>query len=199
MSVEQWCVRALDGVARGSAFDIGANAGSWTVMLSQLFDRVIAVEPDPRALLALREAAGELESVVVVNAAVRSKRGSCTLYQRAEALQSSLLEESPIGGDGAVPCPPTSTATVECITLDDVAKHAPDFVKMDIEGSEADALSLIEKKRWEKTTFLVECHATVDEVTEHLERLGKTVERIPHPNGANAHPQHCWVIGRPAA
>ena len=188
----------MDGVARGVAFDIGANAGSWTVMLSGMFSRVYAVEPDPRALEILKVTVGGLTNVTIVDAAIRSKQGRSVMHLRGDSLQSSLLVDSPIGGDRGRPCPPVLTVTVGCLTLDGVAKFVPDFVKIDIEGSETDALSIIEKEMWAKTTFLVECHATVDDVTKHLERLGKAVERIPHPHGANAHPDHCWVIGRPA-
>jgi hypothetical protein len=33
-------------------------------------------------------------------------------------------------------------------------------------------------------------------VVKELMRLGKDVERVPHPH-ADAHPDHCWAIGRP--
>jgi hypothetical protein len=41
--------------------------------------------------------------------------------------------------------------------------------------------------------FLVECHDTFDAVAVELQRLGKSVRRLPHP--FPGHPGHCWAIG----
>ena len=197
MSVEPWCLKALDGVNRGSAYDIGANAGAWSLMLCQTFANVYAVEPDPRAFAELHAALAET-GATLFNAAVSSLTGSGTLYMRPSSLQSSLLEVSPIGGNGGEPCPAIESAEVLRIRLDDISGSAPDFIKIDVEGSELDVLFEIETRRWKGTTFLVECHDTAPEISSRLLELGKSVERIPHPHSGDAHPGHCWVIGRPA-
>lgn len=198
MSVEPWCIKALVGVRRGTAYDIGANAGSWTLLLSESFSSVYAVEPDPRAFAALAVAVDGIANVTLFNAAVCSETGSGVLYMRSDSLQSSLLLDSPIGGNGGMPCPATSFATVVRMRLDDVSGYAPDFIKIDVEGSEVDAMLEIERGRWAGTTFLVECHDTASAVSSRLLELGKIVERIAHPHPGDAHPGHCWVIGRPA-
>ena len=198
MSVEPWCVKALRGVNRGSAYDIGANAGAWSLMLCQTFAEVYAVEPDPRAFAELKAALAAKANCTLFNAAVSSFTGSGTLFLRPSSLQSSLLEVSPIGGNGGEPCPAIESADVLRIRLDDISGSAPDFIKVDIEGSEVEAMLELDRLRWQRTTFLVECHDTAFEISSRLLELGKSVERIPHPHSGDAHPGHCWVIGRPA-
>jgi hypothetical protein len=80
--------------------------------------------------------------------------------------------------------------------MDDLFPDGVDFVKMDIEGGEVAALRGCKKaESWARTAFVVECHDTFAEVREELERLGKSVERIPHPN-QYAHPGHCWAVAK---
>jgi FkbM family methyltransferase len=195
VSVEKWLVHSLAGVARGHAVDIGANVGSWTHLLAGEFSSVTAVEADGRAYEVL--SAGLPGNAVAIYGAACSVNGDVLLYSRPSSEQSSLLEVHPIGAAGCAHAPVRDVVTVHGFTLDALCPHGADFIKIDIEGAEVDVLAVASAGVWSRATFLVECHATFDQVVKELMRLGKDVERVPHPH-SDAHPDHCWAVGRPA-
>jgi FkbM family methyltransferase len=175
------------------AVDVGANSGSWTLPLSKLFDRVVAIEPDDRVSPVPD---GGIENVELLRVAVSDEDGKAQFYLRPGTGQNSLLEVHPIGGESMSDAPVVKAVEVDCVTLDSVLPNGADFVKLDIEGAEAAALrGCADESLWERTVFVVECHDTLVDVTEELVRLGKTVTVIPHPY--HSHPGHCWAIGRP--
>ena len=194
MRVEQWLLHSLIGVARGHAVDIGANVGSWTHLLADEFSSVTAVEADRRAYEVL--SAGLPGNAVAIHGAACSVDGDVLFYSRPSCEQSSLLEVHPIGAAGCADAPVRDVVTVRGFTLDSLRPEGADFIKIDIEGAEVDVLSVASSGVWSRATLLVECHATFNDVVKELMRLGKDVERVPHPH-ADAHPDHCWAIGRP--
>jgi len=195
--LEHWLTEPVtDGVSKlaekAVAVDVGANTGTWTAPLAGLFKTVVAIEPDSRASDSIQR----LENVQIVSAAVGEESGSATFYKRATTGHGCLTEAHPIGGEGMAPVPVIDTETVSIVSLDDLLADGADFVKMDIEGGEVDALAgCKDVERWRRTLFVVECHDTFPVVLKELERLGKSVIRIPHPY--HSHPGHCWAIGEP--
>lgn len=192
---EDWLYdRVMAGISRLEswhlAVDVGANCGLWTSALSEFFDKVLAVEPDERAYTLIEESL----NVTLVKAAVSEFSGESLIHLRPSPEQNSMLLDHPIGGGGGRPAPSISSVPIRTISMDDLCAEGADFVKMDIEGAEVDALrGCVDVDRWRQTLFVVECHDTFGSVKAELERLGKSVERIPHP--WVAHPGHCWAIG----
>jgi FkbM family methyltransferase len=194
MSVENCLLHSLNGVHRGIAIDIGANVGMWARPLASVFSQVIAVEADDRAYLELcRDLPANVRAI---HGAVCNYAGEVTIYKRPSSEQTSLLAAHPIGAINCADAPVQDLAVVAAYTLDGLCHGGADFVKIDIEGAEVVVLSAASPELWQRTTFVVECHDTFDAVHDELVRLGKTVERVPHPC-ADAHPGHCWAIGRP--
>jgi FkbM family methyltransferase len=128
------------------AFDIGANAGYWTLPLAQISRRVIAFEPDPNMRgklvhnLALNP--GLAGKVAVREQAVSETSGEATLHIRrvvdGDALVntgiSSLISSTYLQSD----------CTVPTLALDDIAEEFDDarigFIKIDVEGAESLAI-----------------------------------------------------------
>lgn len=191
---EYWLAEAVNDSLpeiRGIAADIGANVGDWSRALAEEFTSVVAVEPDVRAYSQI----GEIKGVTLKTVAVGEIAGEAELYLRESTGQNSLLEQHPIGGEGGRPVPHIAVETVEVTTLDDLLPDGADFVKIDIEGGEVAALrGCQDLDKWEDSVFLVECHDTFAEVSRELERIGKSVTRLPHP--FPGHPGHCWAIGK---
>lgn len=193
--VEFWLTEpvlaAIDRLkSRSLAVDVGANVGTWSLPLCELFDEVLAFEPDERNFSQIPSA----DNLTVVKAAVADQTGECPFYVRSSSGHNSLLETHPIGGDGMAPVPVIDEIQIPCLTLDDACEDGADFVKMDIEGGEVLALQgCVDVGRWARTVFVVECHDTFSDVERELARLGKRVVRIPHP--LVSHPGHCWAIG----
>lgn len=196
-NIEYWLTQPVtDGIARlknrDLAVDVGANVGTWTGPLAEIFDNVLAVEPDERA----SQSIPRLANVQILDAAISDETGQADFFFRATTGHNSLLEEHPIGGEGCAPVPVLDRKTVDCFSLDDLFEDGADFLKMDIEGGEVSALrGCVDKARWSRTFFVVECHDTFAEVAVELERIGKKVTRIPHPLAGACHPGHCWAIG----
>lgn len=111
--------------------DIGANIGFYTKILSKLAGdagKVYAFEPDQTNFSYLKQNAGHLKNVVLINKAVSDTTGKITLYQ------SELLNVDH-------KTYPTENYThkteIDCTTADDVIENKKvDFIKIDIQGFE---------------------------------------------------------------
>jgi FkbM family methyltransferase len=116
-------------------FDIGANDGTFARACAALGCRVLAVEPQHSHLEDLTGIPG----VTPVIAAVGDSYGFADLYLSHNSKWSSLHPEWVTGHDRqATP----ASQHVEIVTLDGLVAEfgAPDFLKIDTEGHEADVL-----------------------------------------------------------
>ena len=116
-------------------WDVGANIGAITIVASRLCRRVVAFEPDPRSLIALREnlRANRIDNVEVVASALGSQSGTATLYQAAP-LNTGMTTLIPARGKFV------GQTQVELIRADDLIVLRPELtptvVKLDVEGAE---------------------------------------------------------------
>ena len=129
------------------AFDIGAHVGDRVASFRRLGARVVAVEPQPALHRALRLIHGRAVGVTLVRAAVGRAPGRATLRINTANPTISTLSEAFIAASRDAPgwqgeAWPVS-AEVEVTTLDGLitAHGRPDFLKLDIEGFEAEALA----------------------------------------------------------
>jgi hypothetical protein len=101
--------------------------------------------------------------------AVWHTTGAGVLYRREMALQSSLSS----------------------------VHELPDFIKIDIEGAEAEAIASATLPCFRQCRWLVELHNTRDAVVEQFERLGyENCEIIKHPS-PHAAAGHEWMLVTP--
>jgi FkbM family methyltransferase len=192
---ESWLKPVLDRSVQGKcklAFDIGANRGDFTEWMLEKFERVVAVDADSRAVDILTNTFRGNSPVSVEYAAVcgPSQGPTATLFKRDNALQSSMLQEHPLGHGEIV-----GQKVVSTITLDRLIEKygQPDLIKIDVEGFEAEVLSGLTAGMCNETRFIVEVHDRKKEVSEQLKRLGyDDCVLIPHPNPHEAD-RHCWL------
>ena len=122
-------------------YDVGANIGFFALLAARLVGPrgiVFAFEPDPDNSSRLQEniEANSLMHVRVVRSPIWSYNTS-VFFARSSDHSTRLV--------GSVRTPRVGTEGFyeQAVTLDDFAKHhpAPDFIKMDIEGGEMQALA----------------------------------------------------------
>ena len=142
-----------------TVYDIGANAGFYTLALSRLVGpggRVIAFEPEATNVHFLRRHVklNKMENVTIVQAAVVA--GSGMVPFEGSAAQGSISQQ----GSYLVPS----------ISLDEFNGPPPSFIKMDIEGAEVLALRGAERvlKQTHPSLFLA-THS------EELKRESKSI------------------------
>lgn len=187
--LREWWPR-IEACPRGMAWDIGANDGTWTVQLAPMFLRVVSFEPDLRC----QPPTGHTYD----RRAVWNETGEAVLYQRTSALQSSLLPNHDIGDNGAS-VDVIHKAVTACVTLDDLALQLgpPDFIKIDIEGAEVEALAGATHECFRRCRWLIEVHGTRVPLAEQVLRLGyEQCHLMPHPH-PDAAIGHEWIFLEP--
>src|SRR5437016_1666098 len=118
-------------------YDVGANAGFFTLLGATLVGpkgNVVSFEPHPETASQLRKqiSVNRLNNVEVIEAAICDKIGTAEFSDDTVAVMASLTTSA--SGHRTIK---VKTATLDSI----VAKHSPpDLLKIDIEGTEIDAL-----------------------------------------------------------
>jgi len=115
-------------------FDVGANAGAYSILATSLGCRVIALEPVPATFERLRanvELNRAWDRVVALNSAATSRSGSLRITTRLGT------GNHVVGERDDTPC-----AEVTAITLDAAAStyECPTFLKIDVEGHELEVI-----------------------------------------------------------
>jgi FkbM family methyltransferase len=130
-------------------FDIGAHVGDRTAAFRRLGARVVAVEPQPALVRTLKLLYGRDRAVTIEAVAIGRNAGmvefSLNIDNPTVSTASDAFRTAANGAPGWEGQAWTSTIRVPAITLDAlVSRHgAPRFIKLDVEGSEAEALAAL--------------------------------------------------------
>jgi FkbM family methyltransferase len=143
---------AMDQLYRGFVrpndlvFDVGAHVGDRVAAFRRLGARVVAVEPQPALARVLKFIYGRGRAVTIEQAAIGRALGSTTLMLNIDnptiSTASDEFVKSAQGARGWEDQSWTKSIVVSVTTLDAlIAKHGmPAFIKIDVEGFEAEAL-----------------------------------------------------------
>lgn len=181
----------LDQVRAGQfVLDVGGHYGEYAVLFGSLVGAtgaVVSFEPDRAATPILQANLllnGLQNRVTIETKCVFDSNGSRQLFARQGNAQSSLAR-SGLGGDPSEH--DVERYSVETIRLDDYVIGAglrpPDFIKVDIEGAEVNALRGAQSLLRSPTVIVCELHpyAWAEFGTSFDELL-----RIVHDNGRSA-------------
>ena len=129
------------------AFDIGAHVGDRVASFRRLGARVVAVEPQPALLWVLRLLYGRRRNVVIEAVLVGSSIGRADLRINVDnptiSTASTAFVDAADGAPGWEGQRWTRVIRMPVTTLDNlIARHGmPAFIKIDVEGFEADVLA----------------------------------------------------------
>ena len=128
-------------------FDVGAHVGDRVASFHRLGARVVAVEPQPSMVRTLRLLYGRSKSVAIEALAVGREPGSARMLINVDNPTVSSISPAFVQAAHGAPGWETQrwneTIDVPVTTLDAlIARHGvPAFIKLDVEGFEAEALS----------------------------------------------------------
>lgn len=116
----------------GCAIDAGAHVGTWSKVMGQRFERVVAFEPadDTFECLQLNLMNAGIENVNCVRAALGSKAGHVSMVIDAQNKARGNTGARHVRDGGKIPV----------MAIDTLALERVGFIKLDIEGSEPEAL-----------------------------------------------------------
>lgn len=178
------------------AYDIGANVGQSTKVLSAGFKKVIAFEPCLESWEILQVEAPA--NVLPIMLAVSSVDGEIVLEEHSVSIGTGQLTK----GDGLHWGHKVGSRVVPSLTLDTLVNHygMPDFVKIDTEGSEVEIVRGGMKTLAEVEHLIIEVHHAGNEKPirgmlpmHHFKKLEHNM-RISSPIRQN----HFWLVSRGA-
>jgi FkbM family methyltransferase len=124
--------------SRGTAIDVGANQGFFAYALSQVADRVIALEPNPDyALFSRVMLRGRAE---VYRLALSNRSGRATLQVPISQEGVAMHFAGSLDDVHTRLFPKVRKYDVEIRTLDELAFTNVGFIKVDVEGTEREVL-----------------------------------------------------------
>lgn len=174
---------------RGLALDIGAHVGIWSKRLASEFKKVLSFEPIPKHIECWKQNVKE-DNVTMIPSAVSNVKGKRLIkytnyftglstfhynVRRMEIEYNGLLSKNPNNVLDSVEQNPKDVLVDTCL-IDDYNLEKVDFIKMDVEGHELQALAGAEKTLKEyKPVIYIEI--TRSNVKQYLIALGyKEVE-----------------------
>lgn len=139
--------------------DVGANVGQWSTMFLDLVapERLIIIEPEPKAFAVLWQTFGGNNGIELHNVAIGGCAGRAKLKVTRDSTGASLLNprlemRALIGSNWTV----ESEIEVEVATLDRLLEKEPaiSLLKIDVQGSEREVLAGA-KETLAKTKFIL--------------------------------------------
>jgi len=160
--------------------DVGANAGTFSLPLSEIADMVYLVEADPELIELLHKSVhyNRLRNTAIIHAAISQADGDTVSFHRATHLKdlSSLKESYVEGRDGY------EVLDVPAKRLDDLLESAEigrvDLLKIDIEGMTSEAIYSLGTRTEDVQMIIAEADEDIDAASRFLEERGF---RASHP------------------
>lgn len=166
--------------------DIGANVGYYTLKIAKQYQnipiKVIAIEAHPENYNALCKniELNKFSNIKAINTAVSDRKGIVTMYERKSVnrIQPEWYTIQPIISGNQLD--KRYSIEVNSNTLDNILdKDKADFIKIDIEGAEVEALKGAQKTLKDLRKIIVEIHENnFDKVRKILEENSFEIETI---------------------
>jgi FkbM family methyltransferase len=183
---EFWLIKKVRQAGARVIFDVGANAGKWSLEAMNVFTNgsIYAFEPMPDVYKMLKNNAAGNPEIKLFNLALSKERGSITFNYYPNAILFSSIYSHFKGGEAR-------QIQVECMDGDSFCRayniEEIDFLKLDVEGSEhlilAGFRDMLRKQRikviqFEYGIFSIESRFLLKDYFDLLNSYGYKVGKI---------------------
>jgi FkbM family methyltransferase len=150
--------------------DLGANVGLHSILMSKLGWEVNAYEADPNTAIIL---ANNLKNNSSNNVEIHNKAVSINDGKAKFTRVKNNLTGSHLAGAKENPYGPVETFDVSTISIKRIMSTC-DFMKMDVEGSEADLIRTTNSDDWQKVDAMIEIGSSTNSqiIFDHLNEIG---------------------------
>jgi FkbM family methyltransferase len=145
------------GIQPKTVIDVGAAFGSWSLLCAQVFPQseYVLIEPLTEYQPALQQVVKVIQKADTLFCGISSTTGERTLYIHPDLVGSSLKEEHEPHTQNV-----SKPRVISCKTIDTICeeKHlqAPFLIKLDIQGSELDAIIGAQKTLTQTDVLIME-------------------------------------------
>ena len=160
-------------------YDLGANIGLHTIMMSRCGFTVHSFEPDPHHIDIL---SSNVDKNHCELAKVHASAVSVDDTEKSFIRVKGNTTGSHLAGMKKDPYGELDTFTVNCTSFKSILDQRPSLIKMDIEGAEAQVICTTEQQDWSDTDMLLEVGSS-DNAT--------AIWRHLHDIGVNSFSQKC--------
>ncbi|HAY22785.1 MAG TPA: hypothetical protein DCY27_11630 [Desulfobacterales bacterium] len=133
--------------------DVGAYSGSFAVEAAKNAKKVLAIEPDLRTYKCLKRNVSNFANICPVNMGVWNSKAKLNLY---------VDPKCPLANSIVIPPLINNAVEIEVDTLDQIAEKAGfgavDFLKINVEGAELEALCGMEKTLRSVKKIVMDAH-----------------------------------------
>lgn len=154
-----------------TCYDIGANMGYTTLILSKNFENVYAFEPSP-IYKKLKKNVSRNKKIHTFNIAISDHDGKLVMVKREIPWKSGqLVADKGTIDDGWGKL--IAKVEMDCKKIDSMDIPKPDFIKIDVEGFEIDVINgALETIRRHKPGIFIEVHSSA---------IGSEIKNILYP------------------
>lgn len=190
-----------DVLCNYTALDLGANHGTYTLPMANVFKKVYAFEPDPKNFQIMYDATKHLENVVQLQKAVSDKPGTIKLYWNPGNAGGHTISDRAVveAGQGHSF---ESYVEVEAVTLDDFCRDLDiRFIKCDVEAAEGFIFNgAVEFLTVQSPVISMETHRELDHgaLSKFFQNLGYTIYDGNGPIDSMG-PDSVYLIRKPAS
>jgi FkbM family methyltransferase len=154
--------------------DVGANVGLFTIPAAEKArpGRVVAVEPEPNNLLALRIRAKNIHNITPIAAAVWNHAGTLELYRSSNSRWHSVkpMKRSRVKKESEIDAIRVPSITVDMVAKAFLGGHV-DVLKIAVEGAEVEALE-------GATNIIPRCRAIAIQCVATDEKLESSINEV---------------------
>lgn len=169
----------LKSTSNPTILDVGANAGTFSLPLSEIADEIYLIEADPELASLLRKSVqyNDLRNTTIIHAAISQTDAGTVSFHRAKNLKDlSSLKKSYVDGRDQYEAIDVPAERLDALLeSEDIEKV--DLLKIDIEGMTSEAIYSIGDRAEDVQTIIAEPDEDIERASHFLKERGFSASR----------------------